>query len=317
MDLLWPILLGLLFAGYFVVDGFDIGAGLLLRRLGGGEYERRAVLTSIGPFFLGNEVWLVAVGGVLAGAFPLMKDHLLGGLYLLIVAGLLIWVVRDAAIWFRSRRPSPRWRAGWDAMLGGSSGVFAVFWGLLVGTLLTGPPPLTDRWLVAGINAAVWAVVMVLLFTTHGAVFLAARLPADLAARATATATRLSRPAAGLLALASLAQLAVPGPGGIATTVPVVLLGLLAAAALWAAPAALAKSRYGSAVALTSFAAAVPAVLASLRLAGGLSDVTADPATLSVLSGFLVILVPVLAAMQAWMWWTFRRRVHAGTVVFF
>ncbi|MEU0564571.1 cytochrome d ubiquinol oxidase subunit II, partial [Nonomuraea sp. NPDC005983] len=227
MDLLWPILLGLLFAGYFVVDGFDIGSGLLLRRLGRSEYERRAVLTSIGPFFLGNEVWLVAVGGVLAGAFPLMKDHLLGGLYLLIVAGLLIWVVRDAAIWFRSRRPSPRWRSGWDAVLGGSSGVFAVFWGLLVGALLTGPPPLTDRWLTAGINAAVWAVAMVLVFTTHGAVFLAVRLPADLAVRAAATATRLSRPAAGLLALAALAQVLLSG-ASLTAGAPMVALGLLA-----------------------------------------------------------------------------------------
>ncbi|WP_157253564.1 cytochrome d ubiquinol oxidase subunit II [Nonomuraea typhae] len=316
MELLWPILLGLLFAGYFVVDGFDIGAGMLLRRLGGTEYERRVTLTSIGPFFLGNEVWLVAVGGVLAGAFPVMKDHLLGGLYLLIVAGLLIWVVRDAAIWFRSRRPSPRWRRGWDTMLTSSSWVFAVFWGLLVGTLLTGPPPLTGRWLVAGLDAALWAVVMVLLFATHGAAFLSVRYPASLAAGPAGLAVRLARPAAVLLGFASLVQLVVPG-SGFGTRVLMAALGVLAAAGLLAVPAVLSRSWYGAAVALTAFATASPAVTVGVRLAGSMSGVAADVATLRVLGGFLLVVVPVLAIMQTWMWWTFRRRVDAGTVVFF
>ncbi|GAA3517021.1 hypothetical protein FHR32_007135 [Streptosporangium album] len=208
MDLVWAVLLGLLFCGYFVVDGFDIGTGLLLRRVGRTEGERRALITAIGPFFLGNEVWLVAVGGVLAGAFPLVKDRALGGMYALVVAGLLVWVLRDVSIWFRSRRASPGWRAGWDRMLVATSAAFAAFWGLLTGAALAGLPPAgttAGAARLAGPYPLLWAAALVALVAAHGSVFLAVRLSGDLAKRAEAEAARLLRPAAGLLALAVLA----------------------------------------------------------------------------------------------------------------
>ncbi|SEN73530.1 cytochrome d ubiquinol oxidase subunit II [Nonomuraea pusilla] len=317
MSLLCAILPALLFAGYFVADGFDIGAGLLLRRLGRDERGRRAVLTSIGPFFLGNEVWLVAVGGLLAAVLPLLKDRVLGGLYLLVVAGLLIWVVRDAALWFRSRRPSARWRRRWDGVLAGVSTLFAGFWGVLVGVLLAGAPPLAGRWVVAAGNGALWAAVMVLLFATHGAAFLAARLPEDLASRAADTAARLAGPAATLLAPAVVVQLLMTVPRQAGPLVATALLGLLAVAALRAAPRALSKGRHGRAGAASAFAVAAPALLVGVRLAADPATATADPATLSLLGGFLIVLVPLLGAMQWWMWRTFMGRVGAGTPVFF
>ncbi|MFF5212001.1 cytochrome d ubiquinol oxidase subunit II [Streptosporangium sp. NPDC000396] len=322
MELLWPTLLGVLFAGYFVVDGFDIGTGLLLRRIGRTEAERRALITSIGPFFLGNEVWLVAVGGVLTGAFPLLKDRVLGGLYLLVVAGLLIWVLRDASIWFRSRKESARWRSGWDRSLTVTSAAFAVFWGLVIGALLGGLPPAGEAgtagpWELTGAYSLLWAGVMVVLFAAHGAVFLTVRLPADLVTSAEATAARLLRPAAGLLGFAVLTGLVFVVPWEPGRSLPVGVIGASAVAALWFASGSVTGRRYGRALALSAFAVASPALMIGFRLAPGLPDATADAASLRVLGGFTLGVLPLLVAMQVGMWWAFRRRVDARTVVFF
>ncbi|WP_433348969.1 cytochrome d ubiquinol oxidase subunit II [Microtetraspora malaysiensis] len=320
MDLVWAVLLGLLFCGYFVVDGFDIGTGLLLRRVGRTEGERRALLTAIGPFFLGNEVWLVAVGGVLAGAFPLVKDRGLGGMYPLVVVGLLVWVVRDVSVWFRSRRASLGWRAGWDRMLVVTSAAFAAFWGLFTGAAFAGLPPAgttAGAARLAGPYPLLWAVTMVALFAAHGSVFLTARLSGDLMNRAETTASRLLRPAAGLLALAVAAGAVLVLPKRWEVLLPAVLIGGLGAAALWAASAAVRRGRHGRALTLTSLAAASPVAVLLVRLAWDLPDAAADDATLSTLGGFALVTLPLPAAAQAWMWWAFRRRVDAGTVVFF
>ncbi|MEU8356199.1 cytochrome d ubiquinol oxidase subunit II [Nonomuraea sp. NPDC048882] len=308
MDLLWTVLLMLFLNLYAVTDGFAIGVGMLLHRVGRTGEQRRTLLTTIGPFFLGNEVWLVVAGGVLAGAFPRAEARLAEWLYPVVVAGLLIWAVRDASVWFRSRLPSARWRVGWDRVLNVASLAFAAFWGAAVGAALHGMGPFV----------LVWAVVAVVLLAAHGAVFAALRSPAELAEAAKTLASGLLGPAALLLALVPLTGFLISGlPGESLPLAAPVAVGGAGAAALWTARTAVRAESFGRAVALTSAAITSVTVLVGVRLGPELIQAAAGAETLRVLGGFALILLPLLAGAQVWMWRTFRRRVDARTALFF
>ncbi|MDA0633261.1 cytochrome d ubiquinol oxidase subunit II, partial [Nonomuraea sp. MCN248] len=123
--------------GYLVLGGADIGVGMALPYLGRTPDERREVIAAIAPFFLGNEVWLVVTGGVLAGFFPMLEGELLAGNYPLVVALLLSWVTRDTGLWLRGRLPGRRWQGWWDgAIVAGSWGLALSLGGLLGHVLL-------------------------------------------------------------------------------------------------------------------------------------------------------------------------------------
>jgi cytochrome bd-type quinol oxidase subunit 2 len=161
--------------GYLVLAGADIGVGMTLPYLGRSAAERREVIAAIAPFFLGNEVWLVATAGVLAGLFPELEGELLAGNYALVVTLLLAWVIRDMGLWLRGRLPGVRWQTFWDgATVTGSWGL-ALSWGLLLSDVLLGmkgPVSLLPALLVAA------------LFATHGMTFAALRLRGALRERA-------------------------------------------------------------------------------------------------------------------------------------
>ncbi|WP_162794747.1 cytochrome d ubiquinol oxidase subunit II, partial [Nonomuraea lactucae] len=153
--------------GYLVLAGADIGVGMLLPYLGRSGGERREVIAAIAPFFLGNEVWLVAAAGVLAGLFPELEGELLSGDYSLVVTLLVSWIVRDMGLWLRGRMPGAGWRRFWDgAVVAGSWGL-ALSWGGLLSHVLLG---------IRGPVALLPALVMAALFATHGLAFAALRL---------------------------------------------------------------------------------------------------------------------------------------------
>ncbi|GAA5070123.1 hypothetical protein GCM10023259_067240 [Thermocatellispora tengchongensis] len=148
MDILWYAVLALLLAGYFALEGFDIGAGMLLPVLGGGAGAsgrpgRDRIVAAMAPFVLANEVWLIAAAGVLFGAFPALEGEVLSGLYWAVVALLVSWIVRDAGLWFRRRAGGAAWRAFWDGALCLGSWGLAVTWGFALAGIaggLAGPP---------------------------------------------------------------------------------------------------------------------------------------------------------------------------------
>ncbi|MGP3916825.1 cytochrome d ubiquinol oxidase subunit II [Nonomuraea sp. 10N515B] len=161
--------------GYLVLAGADIGVGMTLPYLGRSADERREVIAAIAPFFLGNEVWLVATAGVLAGLFPELEGELLSGNYSVVVALLLAWVVRDMGLWLRGRVPGRRWAGFWDgATVAGSWGL-ALSWGLLLSHVLLG---------IQGPIALLPALAVAALFATHGLTFAALRLRGALRERA-------------------------------------------------------------------------------------------------------------------------------------
>lgn len=175
MDVLAVVLLAVFAGGYLVLAGADVGVGMLLPWLGRDQRERRLVIASFAPFFLGNEVWLVAAAGLVAGAFPGLEHRLLEELYPLVVVLLVGWVVRDTGLWLRGRVDAAAWRSVWDGAIVAGSWALALAWGSVLGSVLAG----------GGLNAGSAAgLPLAALFAWHGAGFARWRLPAELAARA-------------------------------------------------------------------------------------------------------------------------------------
>jgi cytochrome d ubiquinol oxidase subunit II len=329
VETIWYGLLGLFFAAYLVLGGYDYGAGLLLARARDSA-DRRAVLTAVGPFFLGNEVWLVAAVGILFGAFPMLEGELLSGLYPAVMLALTGVLVVTAAVQLRSRPAHSR--TAWDRLIIGGSALAALGWGAVLGGLLQGVP-LHEDGHVEGVAhivtpfAAACGVTLLTLVAVHGAAFLALRLPDGGHARigrrlvpwalAAITATTV----VGLLS--PRVRDAVQRP---AAAVP--LLCLLVAA-LVVAGGALARGRPGVGFVATSVALMVPVALVGVATWPYALVSTVDPAasltvteaaasgpTLRLLSWLAVPLVPALLSFQVMSWWIFRGRIDGRAPVY-
>lgn len=172
MELIWLGLLTVLLAGYFSLEGFDLGVGMLLPVLGRTRRRRDAMVAAIAPFVLANEVWLVAVAGLLLGAFPLLEGEVLFALYPLVVTMLLAWVLRDAGLWFRRRIGGDAWRGCWDLVIAGGSLVLSFGWGVALYAIATGFS--SSLWHPFGLLLGL-AVTLALAF--HGRAFLGRRVP--------------------------------------------------------------------------------------------------------------------------------------------
>ncbi|HEY3504623.1 MAG TPA: cytochrome d ubiquinol oxidase subunit II [Actinocatenispora sp.] len=311
MDIALSALLLVLLAGWFVLDGYGLGTGILLRPLAPAGWPRRRVITGVAPVLLANEMWLVAAAGLLAGVFP-GAERTLAAAYPAVVPGLAAWVLRDAGLWLRGRRESLRWHRFWESAYTGGSIVFGFSWGLLLGDLAVGLPAAAGLGdLAVGWFPIACGVAVVLLLAAHGAVFTAVRVPSA-ADRARALAARLTVPAAAVTAAVALAGLLLPAVRD--RLAPAAVLVLFAPAGLLLARRCLARGRTRAALAGTSVAAAAPvlavlgcAVPTLVRLAGESTAVGVA----------LLAVAPVVLAHQALLWWLFRRPVTDRTVAFF
>jgi len=139
LQVIWFFLVGVLFVGYAVLDGFDLGVGIW--HLGAkGDDERRAILNAVGPVWDGNEVWLLTAGGALFGAFPAVYASVFSGFYLALMLVLLGLMARAISFEFRSQVESPSWRSSWDVVFSVSSIVVTVLFGVALGNILRGIP---------------------------------------------------------------------------------------------------------------------------------------------------------------------------------
>lgn len=188
MVTIWWGVLGLLLGGYFALAGYDYGVGMLLPALSRDEAGQRRVLGAVGPFFLANEVWLIAAVGVLFGAFPHLEGRVFAGAYVLVVLLLLGLVTFTAAVQLRSRHPEGNRRA-WTFAITAGALVTAVSWGLFLGNLVRGLPldaggrPVDDILALFNPYAVLWGLGFVALFCLQGLIFLAVRGPAEIAGR--------------------------------------------------------------------------------------------------------------------------------------
>ncbi|MET8869401.1 cytochrome d ubiquinol oxidase subunit II [Nonomuraea sp. NPDC004580] len=307
MHTLWPLLTGLLITGWFALDGFSIGTAAYLPLLRHDPPARNRAVAAIGPFFLAGEVWLIAFAGVLALTFPAAETRLFARLHPVIVTMIAAWLVRDAAMWFRARRPGPRWRARWETTMAAAATTFAASTGLLLGNAIqNGGAPLNPYALLTSLT-------VVTVFFLHGTAFLTLRTTGESRAHARRTATRAAPLTITLLALllgaAPLTSLTLTP----ATFIPG-LTGPLAAAAAWLA---LRRGRDGLTFAATLVTAASLPLTAGGLMTGSLPQDVADPGTLERLAVVALPIVPLLLAAQALLWWMHRRRVSERTVTFF
>ncbi len=184
----WFALVGVLFAGYVILDGFDLGVGILHLLVVHRDEERRVFLNAIGPVWDGNEVWLVTGGGALFAAFPAVYATVFSGFYLAFMALLCALIFRAVAIEFRSKHPSPRWRAFWDGGFAIGSLVSSLLIGVAMGNIAWGVP-LDAQGEFAGSflgllhpYALLLGVTTVALFAMHGAIYLVLKTEGELQA---------------------------------------------------------------------------------------------------------------------------------------
>ena len=137
---IWFLLIAVLWIGYFVLEGFDFGLGILLPFLGRTDKERRALINAIGPVWDGNEVWVLVAGGATFAAFPFWYATLFSGFYLALFLILVALILRGVAFEYRSKRDSASWRRTWDWAIFIGSALPALLWGVAFANIVAGVP---------------------------------------------------------------------------------------------------------------------------------------------------------------------------------
>jgi cytochrome d ubiquinol oxidase subunit II len=219
MATIWYVLIALMLTGYVLLDGFDLGAGALHLFGARSEQERRLLLRSIGPVWDGNEVWLLAAGGTLFFAFPLLYASSFSGFYLPLNIVLWLLVLRAVGIEFRMHLESPVWRDFFDAVFSLSSALLVIFFGAALGNVLRGVPLGADHYFFAplwtdfrpGAEPGVldWYTVLTAVLATaslmlHGALYVAVKTDGALNARMRRISGVVA-PVAAVLAIVALA----------------------------------------------------------------------------------------------------------------
>ena len=324
---IWFLLIAVLWIGYFVLEGFDFGVGILLPFLGRTDKERRALINTIGPVWDGNEVWVLVAGGATFAAFPHWYATLFSGFYLalfLILAGL---IVRGVAFEYHSKRDSAGWRRGWDWAICIASGVPALLWGVAFANIVGGVPIDKNMEFTGNLltllnpYGLLGGLVTLSLFITHGAAYLALKTEGELRDRANKTVLVSGLVAAvaavGFLGWTQLSSM-VAGSAAVSVLAAVALLGALGANLL---------RREGWAFIGTALTITLAVVALFLHLYPNVMPSSTDPAfsltitnasstdyTLTIMTVAAVIFTPLVLLYQGWTYWVFRKRISADRI---
>jgi cytochrome d ubiquinol oxidase subunit II len=325
---LWFILIAVLWAAYFVLEGFDFGVGMLLPFLPKDESERGVMFESIGPVWDGNEVWLIIAGGATFAAFPSWYASMFSGFYLALLLVLFFLIIRVVSFEWRSKSTSPRWRAVW--MWANAIGSFgaALVWGVGLTALLYGTPLDSNGdftgtfWDLFNGYTVFAGITVVVFFMFHGAVFLTLRTTGDLCRRAITAARMLALPAAALAAGFAILTVVVAVDRNDKGVFPPVLPAIFAIGAALLAVAFVLQGRTGRAFVATALGAALlvatlftslyPRVMVSSPdFANSLTVSNASSAhyTLAVMTVIALVVLPVVLIYQAWTYHVFRHRL--------
>ncbi|MEU2108216.1 cytochrome d ubiquinol oxidase subunit II [Streptomyces sp. NPDC019507] len=318
----WFVLIAVLWTGYFFLEGFDFGVGILTKLLARNRVEKRVLINTIGPVWDGNEVWLLTAGGATFAAFPEWYATLFSGFYLPLLIILICLIVRGVAFEYRAKRPEEQWQRNWEEAIFWTSLIPAFLWGVAFGNIVRGVKIDQEMEYVGTFGdllnpyAILGGLVTLTLFTFHGTVFTALKTVGDIRERARKLARNLGLVTA-VLALGFLGWTQLErgdGPSLVAMVVAVVAL----VAALGANQAgregwsfALSGVTIVAAVAmlfLTLFPNVMPS---SLNEAWSLTvtNASSSPYTLKIMTWCAGIATPMVLLYQGWTYWVFRKRI--------
>ena len=327
LSVLWFWIVAFLFVGYFVLDGFDFGVGMSLPFLGRDDTDRRVLINTIGPVWDLNETWVIVAGASLFAAFPEWYATLFSGFYLALLLILLALIARGVSFEYRHQRPESRWKAWFDGMIVVGSAVPALLWGVAFANIVQGVPLDVDHNYTGTLfdllnpYALLGGLTTLLLFFTHGVVFVSLKTEGDLRERARRLAAR-----SGLITIVVAAAFLV-WTGLAFGTLWFWILAAIAALALIGGWLANARGAEGTAFTLlaVTVAAAVFALFASLF--PDVMPASNDPAnsltvanassttyTLTVMSWLALVALPLVLLYQGWTYWVFRKRVTRASI---
>jgi cytochrome d ubiquinol oxidase subunit II len=318
----WFGLIAVLWIGYFCLEGFDFGVGMLLPVLAKNDTERRVLINTVGPVWDGNEVWVLVAGGATFAAFPEWYATLFSGFYLPLLLILVALIVRGLAFEYRAKRDDDRWRARWDTAIIVGSLVPAVLWGVAFANIVAGVPIDADKEYVGNLftllnpYALLGGVTTLLLFLTHGALFVALKTDGEIRHRARRLGIRTGL-AAALVAVAFLVwtqlQTGTPASAVLFTGAALALVAGLAAATRTREGWAFLGTFVAIALAVAGlFTALFPDVMpSSLDPAWSLTttNAAATDYTLTLMTWVAVIFTPIVLGYQSWTYWVFRQRL--------
>ncbi|MFE2494262.1 cytochrome d ubiquinol oxidase subunit II [Streptomyces scopuliridis] len=318
----WFVLIAVLWTGYFFLEGFDFGIGILTKLLARNRKERRVLINTIGPVWDGNEVWLLSAGGATFAAFPDWYATLFSGFYLPLLLILVCLIVRGVAFEYRAKRPEENWQRNWENAIFWTSLIPAVLWGVAFGNIVRGVKIDAQKEYVGTLGdllnpyAILGGLVTLALFAFHGTVFAALKTVGDIRVRARKLALGLGAVTA-VLALGFLIWTQADNGDGKSLIALVV-----AVAALVAAIGAIAAGREGWSFALSGvtivaavamlFLTLFPNVMpSSLNEAWSLTvtNASSTPYTLKIMTWCAGIATPVVLLYQGWTYWVFRKRI--------
>ncbi|MEO1055390.1 MAG: cytochrome d ubiquinol oxidase subunit II [Actinomycetota bacterium] len=318
----WFIVIAVLWIGYFFLEGFDFGVGMLLHPLGHDDADRRVMINTIGPVWDGNEVWLLTAGGATFAAFPEWYATLFSGFYLPLFLILLALIFRGVSFEYRGKVDSPTWRARWDLAIAIGSWVPAVLWGVAFANIVRGVPIDADKEFTGNLFTLLnpfgllGGAVTASLFAFHGANFLALKTLGDVRERAHRAARRLGPVAIVLGGVFLIWNQLERGKGWTWITV-------LAAAVLLVTSVVMEqRHREGLAFAATGIAIAMAVISLFGSLYPNVMPSTTDPAfsltvdnasssnyTLRVMTVVALVMTPIVLLYQGWTYWVFRKRI--------
>ncbi|MDG4857190.1 cytochrome d ubiquinol oxidase subunit II [Streptomyces sp. T-3] len=318
----WFVLIAVLWIGYFFLEGFDFGVGILTKLLARDRTERRVLINTIGPVWDGNEVWLLTAGGATFAAFPEWYATLFSGFYLPLLLILICLIIRGVAFEYRHKRDEERWQTNWEHAIFWTSLLPAVLWGVAFANIVRGVKIdknmeyVGNFWDLLNPYAILGGLVTLSLFTFHGAVFTALKTVGDIRVRARQLALALGLLTA-FLALGFLIWTQVDKGDGKSLVAMIV-----AVLALVGAVGAIKVGREGWSFALSGVTIAAAVAMLFLTLFPNVMPSSLNPEwsltvtnasssayTLKIMTWCAGLATPVVLLYQAWTYWVFRKRI--------
>ncbi|MCX4644424.1 MULTISPECIES: cytochrome d ubiquinol oxidase subunit II [unclassified Streptomyces] len=318
----WFVLIAVLWIGYFFLEGFDFGIGVLTKVLARGRTERRVLINTIGPVWDGNEVWLLTAGGATFAAFPDWYATLFSGFYLPLLMILVCLIVRGVAFEYRAKRPEEKWQTNWEHAIFWTSLIPAVLWGVAFGNIVRGVKIDAHKefvgsfWDLLNPYAILGGLVTLTLFTFHGAVFASLKTVGDIRVRARKMALGFGLLAAAFALAFLIWTQADKGDGSS------LIAMLVTVAALVGSVVAIKAGREGWSFALSGITIAAAFAMLFLTLFPNVMPSSLDPAwsltvtnassspyTLKIMTWCAAVATPIVLLYQSWTYWVFRKRI--------